>query len=68
MAKGLPVGSTVKNSPANAGDACLIPGLGRSPGEGNSDPHQYSSLENAMDRAGMLQSMGSQRVRHNLAT
>ena len=43
----------VKNPPANAGDiraAGLIPGLGRSPGEGNSNPLQYSSLENPMDR------------------
>ena len=43
----------VKNPPANAGDiraVCLIPELGRSPGEGNSNPLQYSSLENPMDR------------------
>ena len=43
----------VKNPPANAGDiraAGLIPGLGRSPGEGNSNPLQYSSLRNPMDR------------------
>ena len=43
----------VKNPPANAGDiraARLIPELGRSPGEGNSNPLQYSSLENPMDR------------------
>ena len=67
MAKGFPVGSTVKNSPANVGDACSIPGLGRSPGEGNSNPHQYSSLENATDRAGMLQSMGSQKGQAQLS-
>ena len=36
----------VKNLPANAGDAGLIPGLGRSPEEGNGNPLQYSSLEN----------------------
>ena len=41
---------TVKNSPANAGDPGLISGLGRSPGEGNGNPLQYSSLENPMDR------------------
>ena len=43
----------VKKPPANAGDirdAGLIPGLGRSPGEGNSNPLQYSCLENSMDR------------------
>ena len=42
----------VKNSPANAGatgDSGLIPGLGRSPGEGNGNPLQYSCLENPMD-------------------
>ena len=40
-----------KSLPANAGDAGLIPGLGRSTGEGNASPLQYSCLENAMDRA-----------------
>ena len=40
----------VKNPPANAGDAGLIPGLGRSPGGGNGSPLQYSYLENPMDR------------------
>ena len=40
----------VKNLPANAGDVGSIPGLGRSPGEGNGNPLQYSSLENSMDR------------------
>ena len=39
-----------KNLPANAGDADLIPGLQRSPGEGNGNPLQYSCLENPMDR------------------
>ena len=43
-------GSVVKNSPANAGDLGLIPGSGRSPGEGNSNPLQYSRLKNPMDR------------------
>ena len=41
-----------KNPPANAGDAGSIPGLGRSPGEGNSNPLQYSCLGNPMDREG----------------
>ena len=39
-----------KNPPANTGDAGLIPGLGRFPGEGNGKPLQYSCLENPMDR------------------
>ena len=42
----------VKNPPANAGDTGSVPGLGRSPGEGNGNPLQYSysCLENPMDR------------------
>ena len=40
----------VKNLPANAGDLGLIPGPGRSPGEGNDNPLQYSCLGNPMDR------------------
>ena len=40
----------VKNLPANAGDMGSIPGLGRSPEEGNGDPLQYSCLVNSMDR------------------
>ena len=40
----------VKESACNAGDLGLIPGLGRSPGEGNGYPVQYSGLENSMDR------------------
>ena len=43
-------GSMVKNLPANAGDAGLIPGSGRSSGEGNGYLLQYSCLENPMDR------------------
>ena len=42
--------SVVKNSPAKAGVAGLIPGSGRSPGEGSGNPLQYSCLENSMDR------------------
>ena len=44
---------TVKNMPANAGDirdTGLIPGSGRSPGQGNGNPLQYSCLENSKDR------------------
>ena len=43
-------GSVVKNPPANVGDVGLIPGSGRSPGEGNGNPLQYSCLDNPMDR------------------
>ena len=46
---GFPGGSVIKNPPANAGDLCSIPGSGRSPGEGNGNPLQYSGLENPMD-------------------
>ena len=45
-----PGGSQVKVSACNAGDLGLIPGSGRSPGEGNGTPLQYSCLENPMDR------------------
>ena len=46
---GFPCGSAGKETACNAGDLGLIPGLGRSPGEGNSYPLQYSGLENSMD-------------------
>ena len=49
-AQGLPDGSVVKNLPANARDAGSIPGSGRTPGEGNGNPLQYSCLGNPMDR------------------
>ena len=45
-----PGGSAVKNPPTNAGDLGSIPGSGRSPGEGNGNPLQYSCLGNPMDR------------------
>ena len=45
-----PGGSEVKASACNEGDLGSIPGLGRSPGEGNGNPLQYSCLENPMDR------------------
>jgi len=44
-----PLGSDVKVSAYNAGDSGSIPGLGRSSGDGNSNPLQYSCLENPMD-------------------
>ena len=46
---GFPAGSEVKASACNAGDLGSIPGSGRSPGEGNGNPLQYSCLENPMD-------------------
>ena len=49
---GFPAGSVVKNLPANTGDVNSIPGLGRSPGEGNDYPLQCSCLGNPMDRGG----------------
>ena len=56
----------VKNLAANAGDtgdSSLIPGLGKSPREGNVYPLQYSCLENAMDRGALWAAVhGSQRV------
>jgi len=53
LLKGFPGGSVVKNSPGNAGDTRdvgLIPGLGKSPREGNGNLLQYSCLENPTDR------------------
>ena len=47
---GFPGSIIVKNLPANAGDADLIPGSGRSLGEGNGNLPQHSSLENSMHR------------------
>ena len=55
-----------EESDCNAGNAGLNPGLGRSPGEGNGNPFQYSCLGNPKDEEpGGLQSVGSQRVKHN---
>ena len=48
--QGFPSDSDSKESACNAGDPLLIPGSGRSPGEGNGYPFQYSCLENSMDR------------------
>ena len=47
---GLPGGSDSVESACSTGDPGLIPRLGRSPGEGNGNPLQYSCLENPMDR------------------
>ena len=48
--KGFPGGSVVKTLPANAGDTSSVSESGRSPGEGNDNPLQYSCLENPMGR------------------
>ena len=64
--KVFPGGSDGKESACNAGDPDSIPGSGRSPGEGNGNPLQYSCLENPMDGgAWPITVHGSQRVRHN---
>ena len=47
--QGFPGGSEVKESASNVGNPGSVPGLGRSPGEGNGNPLQYSCLENPMD-------------------
>ena len=47
---GLPGGSDSKESVCNVRDPGSVPGLGRSPGEGNGNPLQYSCLENSMNR------------------
>ena len=66
---GFPGGSVVKNPPANArdeGDVGSVPGLGRSPGVGNGNPIQYSSLGNPMDRGSWWAiACRSQRVRQD---
>ena len=63
---GFPGGSDGKVSACNVGDLGSIPGLGRSPGEGNGNPLKYSCLENSWtEEPGRLQSMGLQRVGHD---
>ena len=64
---GFPGGSDSKESACSVGNAGLITGSRRSPGEGNGYPLQYSYLKNFMDREAWqaIQSMGSQRVRQD---
>ena len=59
--------SVVKNPPADAGDRGLIPGPGRSPGEVNGNPLQYSYLENPMERRSLAGDSlrGGKRVGHD---
>ena len=66
---GFPNSSVGKESACNAGDPDSIPGLGRSPGEGNGNLLQYSCLKNPMDREAWRATVyGVARVRHDLAT
>ena len=65
--KGFVSGSGVKNPPASAGEAGSIPGSGRAPGEGNSNPLQYSCLGNPLHRARQGTVHGvAKRVGHDL--
>ena len=67
--KGFPGSSVGKESACKAGDLGSIPGLGRSPGEGNGNPLQYSCLENPMDREAWQATVhGVPRVVHDSAT
>ena len=66
---GLPWWLSGKECTCYAGDADSIPGLGRSPGEGNGNPLQHSCLGNLWtEEPGGLQSTGSKRAGHDLAT
>ena len=66
---GYPYGSVIKNYPPSAGDTGSISGSGRSPGEGNGNPLQYSCLKNLMDRVVWWAIVhGVTRVGHDLAT
>ena len=63
---GFPGGSVGKNSPDNEGDTGLIPGLGRSPGEGNATHSSILAWRVPWtEEPGGLQSTGSQRVGHD---
>ena len=68
--QGFPGGSVVKNPPANAGDTCLISGLGRSPGGGNGNPFQFSYLGNPKVRRSLegYSPWGCKRVGYNSVT
>ena len=69
LIKGFPRSSVSKESACSAGDPSLISGLGRSPGEGNGNPLQYSCLENPTLREAWQATIhGVVRVGHDLAT
>ena len=64
-----PCSSVGKECACSAGDLGSVPGSGRSTGEGNGNPLQYSCLENSMDRGAWQATInGVSKVRHNLAT
>ena len=64
--KGFPGGAEVRASACSVGDLGSIPGSGRSPGDGNGNPLQYSCLENPMDGGAWWATVhGSQRVGHD---
>ena len=67
---GFPGGSVGKECASNVGDLGSMPGLGRFPGGGHGNPLQYSCLGESprTEEPGGLQSMGSQRVRHDSLT
>ena len=67
---GFPGGSVDKESACNAGDTGLIPGSGRSSGEGNGNSLQYSCLGNPMDKGAWWTTVhgATKRVGHDLAT
>ena len=67
---GFPGCSRVKNPPANAGDASSIPGLGRSPGEGNGNPLQYSYLGNLVNKGAWWATVHgvAKEIRHDSET
>ena len=66
--RGFPSGSVGKESACNAGDLGSIPGLGRSPGEGNGNPLQCSCLENSIDRGARQATVHGIAVTHNWET
>ena len=69
LKKSLQSSSVGKESSCSAGDPGLIPGLGRYPGEENSNPLQNSCLENPMDRGAWGATVyGVAKVRHDVAT
>ena len=65
---GFPGGSAGKESACSAGDPGFVPGSGRSPGEGQGNPLQFSCLENSMDRGAMAsEAMRLQKSRTQLS-
>ena len=65
--RGFPGGSVIKNLPANAGGMGSIPGLGRSPGEGNWKPAQYCCPGNSVDRGAWQATVGPEKSQTQLS-